>query len=177
MNELEPIKESPFPRPDLVPDHISNAELVQAARSFLYGESFAACALILDMSMQKFTALVRTGQWRELQSLLRDEFLVTTGNRLIRLEQRYLDKIEGFMDEGVEAVAIGKDGEVIKYQRQLNPREAAVIAKTLMETNKRIDRIREGNPGRREFDFNGRIAALERVANAKTVDGEAERAA
>jgi hypothetical protein len=177
LSELLPAEPVVFPRPPHIPAEVSNAEVVQVARSFLYGEKYEVCALALKVGIQEFHSLIRGGQWRELLNHLRDEFLATTGNRLVRLEQKILEQIEGYIDDGVEGVYFTKEGGAEHYTRKLSPREAAVIARTHMETNKRLDRLREGDPTRKTFDFQGRLKALERAANAKTVEGEAERAA
>ena len=168
MNE---VIEQVFPRPEQVPAQVGNAEIVQVVRAFLYGERYEVCATMLGVSIQEFHSLIRGAQWRELQNQFRDEFLATTGNRLVRLEQKVLDKIEKFIDDGVDSIAIYKD-EIQHYHREISPREASVIARTLAETNKRIDKIREGDINRKKFDFAERIRKLEQVANAKTIEGE-----
>src|SRR6266568_1960954 len=140
-----------FTRPPFVPSEVSNADVIAVVRAFLYGEKYEVCAAMLQVSIQQFHHLIRGAHWRELQNQFRDEFLATTGNRLVRLEQKVLDRLEGFLDDGVEGVVTGKEGVVEHYTRQLSPREAAVIARTLAETNKRIDKFRE-DPSRKSFD-------------------------
>ena len=137
-------------------------------RAFLYGEKHAVCAALLNVSEAVFYHVCRGPHWRELQNQFRDEFLNTTGNRLIRLEQKVMNQIEDFLDNGVDGVS--QTGQ--HYNRGLSPREAAVIARTLAETNKRIDKIREGDVTRKTFNFADRIRSLERAAEAKTIDGE-----
>jgi hypothetical protein len=168
---LNEVVEQVFPRPPRIPDDVSNQDIIAVVRAFLYGERFDVCATMLKVDHNNFLAITRGSHWRDLQNQFRDEFLQTTGNRLVRLEQKVLDKIEKYLDDGVEAVGFNKDGPV-NYTRDLSPREAAVIARTLAETNKRIDKIREGDVSRKKFDFAERLRSLERAANAKVIEGE-----
>jgi hypothetical protein len=105
-------------------------------------------------------SIVKTAEWRHLQVQFRDEFLATTGNRMVRIEQKLLDKIESYIDNGIDAVSM--TGE--HYTRHISPKEAVAIASMLGDTNKRLDRIREGEISRKTFDAaDWRQAASHRI--------------
>src|SRR4051812_1098912 len=148
MNELPA---QVFPRPSRIPAEVTDSEIVTAVRAFLYGETHDKVAVMLGVTDQLLHSIIRTAEWRHLQVQFRDEFLATTGNRMVRIEQKLLDKIEGYIDNGIDAISM--TGE--HYTRQLAPKEAVAIAAMLGDTNKRLDRIREGEISRKTFDAAG----------------------
>jgi hypothetical protein len=156
-----------FPRPARIPAEVTDPQIVTAVRAFLYGEKHADIAVMLGVTDQLLHSIVRTAEWRHLQVQFRDEFLATTGNRMVRIEQKLLDKIEGYIDEGIPAISM--TGE--RYTRQLAPKECVALASMLSDTNKRLDRIREGEISRKTFDAADWRRKLESIA-AKAIDAE-----
>jgi hypothetical protein len=156
-----------FPRPAKIPAEVTDGQIVTAVRAFLYGEKHADIAVMLGVTDQLLHSIVRTAEWRHLQVQFRDEFLATTGNRMVRIEQKLLDKIESYIDDGIDAVSM--TGE--HYIRQLAPKEAVAIAAMLGDTNKRLDRIREGEISRKTFDAVSWRQKLEAIAE-KTIEAE-----
>ncbi len=168
------IVETRLPRPPQVPDSVPDPVLIQAARDYLLGEDPQKVALMLDVSVQQFYAIVRTPQWRYLQNQFRDEFLATTGSRLIRLESKLIDKIEEYVDGGITCWATTKDGEAYSYQREITPKEAVSIALMLNDTNKRLDNLREGDATRKKFDAAKLVRDLE--GHAKRIPDDPQAA-
>lgn len=157
----------PFPRPAKIPAEVTDPQIVTAVRAFLYGEKDLQVAAMLAIDVRTLYSVIRSAEWRHLQLQFRDEFLATTGNRMVRIEQKLLDKIEGYIDDGIDAVSM--TGE--HYTRQLAPKEAVAIAAMLGDTNKRLDRIREGEISRKTFDYAEHKRKLEAIA-AKAIDAE-----
>jgi hypothetical protein len=165
MNEVQIV---PLTRPPQIPPEVSDAEVLEAVRDYLFGTPHHEIELRLAVPHQTFTAILRTGAWRLLQNQFRDEFVATTGGRLIRLQQKLLDKLEGYIDDGIAAYT--NDGE--KYTRSLSPKEACGIAQVLSEENKRIDKLKDGDIDRRSFNAREHQQRLERIANATEIEGQ-----
>ncbi len=161
------------PRPFGLPESVSDQLLLDVVRDYLLGERDKYCALKFGIDTHLFYEITKTVQWRFLQNQFRDEFLATTGGRLIRIEQKILDKLVEYIDDGVEAVSM--EGNV--YIRQISPKEAVQIAAMVGDANKRLDKLREGDATRKTFDASEWKRRLERLAAATEVEGESERTA
>ncbi len=82
-----------------------------------------------------------------------------------------LDKLEVYIDDGIPAVT----QEGVEYVRQISPKEAVAIAGMLQESNKRLDKMREGDATRKSFDsaeWRRRLEKIARVAAATQIEGE-----
>ena len=166
------------PRPPHVPDSISAEQLVTAVQGWILGDSIEKVALQLDVSRNMLSNIQRTSEWRAIQNFCRDEFMLTTGSRLMRIENKLLDKIEGYVDEGIEVVTRNEDGDEFRHHRQITPKEAVSIALMMNEVNKRVDKCKAGDVTRKTWDPETWLRTLEKAAKVmkeKEVDGTATR--
>jgi hypothetical protein len=58
-----------------------------------------------------------------------------------------------------------------KQVRDLNPREVASLIQAVNQTQKAVDKIREGEPHRRTFDQAAKIAEWKKFAEATQIEG------
>lgn len=156
----EVVVAAPLPRPKFVGSKVTDAELMEAVRAWLYGETPDQVAVRLDCSIQQLHSLRQTGEWQELQRMFRDEFLNSTGGQITRIQQKILAKIEGYVDEGVKAYTMGGQ----EYTRQLSPKELTQIAAMIEAENKRIDKIAASDVSRKTFDAGLWRRKLEKIA-------------
>ncbi len=166
------------PRPPAVPDHISAEQLVTAVQGWILGDSIEKVALQLDVSKNVLSGIQRCPEWRAIQNFCRDEFMLTTGSRMMRIENKLLDKIEGYVDEGVEVVTRDEDGNEYRHHRQMTPKEMVSVALMMNEVNKRVDKGKAGDVTRKSWDPEGWLRTLEKAAKAmkeKEVTGTATR--
>ncbi len=160
-------------RPPWIPPEIDMATIVQAVREHLLGADIQRVTLMLNVSVQQFHQIVKTRAWQTLQFQFRDEFLATTGSRMTRLESMIIDKLESMIDTGITCWGTNKQGETFEYHREMSPKELVSIGLMLSDTNKRLDRLREGDLTRKTFDAKNWMAKLE----AKVIDVSTEKAA
>lgn len=175
---------TPLQRPALIPEHISDAALMECVRDFLHGEAYEICATRMEVTLQQFHSVIRTRQWQTLQVMYAEEFRATTGGRLVRIENELLNRVENCITAGVKCIGYRKneDGQMEPYEftRDLTPKELVSIGLFVGESNKRLDRLKEGDVSRKTFNRQEQIARLEAAAaamTAKTVDGESQRVA
>ena len=172
------IKDFVPPRPKGIPDHISAEQLVESVRGWLMGDSPAKTAENLDLSIPKLFALQRSPDWRTLMNFCRDEFQLTVSARMVRIENKLLDKIEDYVDHGITQMGQTKTGETYEYHREITPKEAVSIALMMNEVNKRVDKVRNQDATRKTFDSRTLIQKLEkmaRIAEEKEIDGSSTR--
>jgi len=172
------IKDFVPPRPKGIPDHISAEVLVEAVRGWLMGDEPRTTAEALDINTQTLIALQRSPDWRTLMNFCRDEFQLTVGARMVRIENKLLDKIEDYVDHGCTLTFVDEKGRLHETSREITPKEAVSIALMMNEVNKRVDKVRNQDATRKTFDPVGLIAKLERmarVAEEKEVTGSATR--
>ena len=165
-------------RPPTIPPEISSEELIEAVRDFLHGDAYLKVAEKLHITVPALQSIQRGRQWRELQNFVRDEFMLGMGSRMLRIENKLLDKIEGYVDDGLEVVGQTAEGEEFRYQRQLTPKECVSVALMMNEVNKRIDKVKTGDATRKTFDPEGWLKKLEsaaKVVREREVEGQATR--
>lgn len=166
------------PRPKGIPDHVSAEQLVEAVQGWILGDTPDQVATKLDISRSHLITLQRTADWREIQNFVRDEFMLGTGARLMRIEHKLLDKIETSLDNGIEVVSYNDAGDEFRHHRQMTPKEMVSVALMMNEVNKRVDKAKSGDVTRKTFDPDGWRRILEKAAkamNEKEVPGTATR--
>jgi hypothetical protein len=163
-------------RPHLVPQDCPDAILLQAVREFMLGAEYQAVATMLGVQVVNVHRIVRSPEWRHLQNQFRDEFIASTTPRTVRIENMLLDKIEEYVENGITCWFTDKEGQPQSYSREITPKEAVSIALMFNETNKRLDRLREGDTSRKKFDSAKLIGELEGVARRIPDEPEAKSA-
>ena len=137
-----------------------------AVQGWILGDSIEKTCLQLDISRNALSGIQRTSEWRAIQNFCRDEFMLTTGGRLMRIPRTSCSTRSRAM-----SMRASRCGDAQRGRRRVpatiarsTPKEAVSIALMMNEVNKRVDKCKAGDVTRKTWDPETWLRTLEKAA-------------